>query len=89
MGFLFRLDWVTRGKKLFSPNFENLGLQQHNLSSLDAPISEEEVHNTTKLLPNDKAPGPDGFTEHFYKACWDVIKGDVVAAINAAWRREF
>jgi hypothetical protein len=66
-----------------------LGLQQHDLSSLDAPISEEEVHNTINLLPNDKAPGPDGFMGRFYKACWDVIKGDVMAAINAVWRRDF
>jgi phage/plasmid primase-like uncharacterized protein len=66
-----------------------LDLQQHDLSSLDAPISEEKVNNTIKLLPNDKAPRPDGFTGRFYKACWDVIKGDAMAAINAVWRRDF
>lgn len=30
----------------------------------------------------DKAPGPDGFTGRFYKACWPTIKQDVMAAIG-------
>jgi hypothetical protein len=56
---------------------------------MDAPISEEEAFNTIKHLPNDKAPGPDGLTERFYKACWQTIKGDVMAAISTIWRRDF
>jgi len=28
------------------------------------------------------APGPDGFTGAFFKACWKIIKDDVMAAIN-------
>jgi hypothetical protein len=41
---------------------------------LDEPISEQEVWITIKNLPNNKAPGPDGFTGKFYKNCWPVIK---------------
>lgn len=36
-------------------------------------------------IPNDKAPGPDGFTGIFYKVAWPVIKGDIMNAINAFW----
>jgi hypothetical protein len=47
------------------------------------------VWNTVKLLPSDKALGPDGFTGCFYKVCWSIIKDDIMAAISAVWRRDF
>jgi len=28
-------------------------------------------------MPSDKAPGPDGFTINFYKACWNLVKHEV------------
>jgi hypothetical protein len=34
-------------------------------------------------LPSDKAPSPNGFTGKFYKSCWAVIKGDLMAALQA------
>jgi hypothetical protein len=42
-----------------------------------------------KQMPSDKAPSPDGFTGGFYKACWDTIKGDVMAAMSAVWSIKF
>jgi hypothetical protein len=34
----------------------------------------------------DKAPGPDGFTGWFYKTCWNIIKGDLLMALDAIFR---
>lgn len=34
-------------------------------------------------------PGPDGFIDDFYKACWSIIKEDMVAVISAVWGRKF
>lgn len=48
-------------------------IQQHELSTLDAPFQEDEVWATIKDMPMDKAPGPDGFTGRFYKSCWNII----------------
>lgn len=31
----------------------------------------------------DNAPGPDGFTGRFYKSCWDIIKADIMQALDA------
>jgi len=33
------------------------------------------------MNPN-KAPGPDGFTIHFYRICWDIIKTDLIRMIK-------
>eukprot|EP00253_Pinus_taeda_P023364 PITA_23364 len=40
-------------------------------------VSLEEVEEAIRSMPNDKAPGPDGFTINFYKACWSIVKQDV------------
>lgn len=45
--------------------------------SLRKRITMEEVEEAVKSMPNDKAPGPDGFTINFYKACWDIVKNDI------------
>jgi len=52
-----------------------------DLSDLDAPFSEEEAWLTIKSLPADRALGPDGFTGHFYKSCWPIIKADFMTAL--------
>lgn len=52
-----------------------------DLSPLEAPITEEEVWETIKSLPSDRAPGPDGYTGRFYKSCWSLIKSGFMAAI--------
>jgi hypothetical protein len=72
-----------------SINLDNLELGQHDLSDLESPFSEEEVWNTIKQLPSDKAPGPDGYTGRFYKTCWSIIKSDVSAALEEAHRGNF
>lgn len=33
-------------------------------------------------MPLDKAPGPDGFTGHFFKVAWSAIKEDFMAAVD-------
>lgn len=33
------------------------------------------------MEPN-KAPGPDGFSIHFYRICWDIIKFDLLRMIK-------
>jgi hypothetical protein len=47
-----------------------------NLEHLAYPFSTDEVESVVKHMPNDKAPGPDGFNGLFLKKCWQYIKGD-------------
>jgi len=41
------------------------------------PTTEEEIVNVIWSMDANKAPGPDGFTIHFYKTCWHIIKEDL------------
>lgn len=68
-------------------NLDQLDIPNHNLEALDIPFAEDEAWQTIKDLPSDKAPGPDGFTCRFYKACWPIIKEDIMAALHTIWGR--
>lgn len=62
-----------------------LGIPTLPLHDLDVEFTVDEVWETIKDMPNDKAPGPDGFTTLFYKVAWPIIKHDVMQAFNAFW----
>eukprot|EP00253_Pinus_taeda_P030678 PITA_30678 len=54
--------------------------------ALTREISLEEVEEAMKDMPNDKAPGPDGFTINFYKACWEIVKMEVWEVVEDSRR---
>ena len=58
-------------------NLSDLIDRHVDLSSLVLPFTEEEIDAVVKLMPSDKAPGPDGFNGMFMKKCWGTIKHDV------------
>jgi hypothetical protein len=64
-------------------DLEALGLPRHDLFALDSPFYEQELWETIRGLPSDKALGPDGFIGCFYKVCWSIIKEDIMAAVSA------
>jgi len=64
-------------------NWEALGYEQFDLDSLDSPFTEQEISLVIKEMPSMKAPGPDGFIGLFYKKCWNVIKYDLMEAVQA------
>jgi hypothetical protein len=43
-----------------------------HLADLDDSFSEEEIWKAVKHLHAHKAPGPDGFSAEFLRACWDT-----------------
>lgn len=49
---------------------------------------EEEVWATIKSLTYDKTPGPDGFTGRFFKVAWNVIKGQLMAAVERLFQED-
>jgi hypothetical protein len=59
--------------------------EEHNVN-LCKPISKEEVDQVIQEMPNGKAPGPDGFTVDFFKACWDVVKYDIYGIVEDSRR---
>ncbi|XP_074305592.1 uncharacterized protein LOC141640811 [Silene latifolia] len=57
--------------------------KQHILLS---PFTDEEIKKTIFSIPNEKAPGPNGYSSQFFKTSWDIVGGDVCAAVHEFFR---
>eukprot|EP00253_Pinus_taeda_P032639 PITA_32639 len=64
----------------------NLVSEEDNVS-LMSPATEEEITNIVWSMDPDKAPGPDGFSIHFYRICWEIIKFDLFRMIRGVLRK--
>ncbi|XP_026399009.1 uncharacterized protein LOC113294849 [Papaver somniferum] len=58
-------------------------------SFLEKVPSEEDIKNAVFDLNQDSAPWPDGFTGIFYRFAWEVIKTDLVTAVQYCWENNF
>ena len=38
-------------------------------------------------MESDKALGPDGYSDHFFKVCWHIIKSDLLRMVLAFQRK--
>lgn len=47
-----------------------------NLNHLTDPFTHVEIDAVVKEMLADRAPGPDGFSGAFLKACWPIIRHD-------------
>jgi mannosylglycoprotein endo-beta-mannosidase len=78
----FTLAYGRPTPRTTSFNWESIDLPTPNLDGLDDPFTEDEVKDAIWDMPSDKAPGPDGFNGKFFKACWDIIKLDIMAVVQ-------
>jgi exonuclease III len=54
-------------------NWQSLYETTHDLSEMENPISEQEIIDVLQSWPNNKSPGPEGFTGEFYKTFQDLL----------------
>ena len=57
-------------------------LNENEKLALDNEISEEELRKQVFNSASNKSPGPDGFTNEFYKAFWFKIKILLLNLVN-------
>jgi hypothetical protein len=74
-------DDNEEGSKDFLKNIPTLVTKEDNTTLL-SPTNEEEIRKIIWSMAPNKAPGPDGFTIHFYRICWNIIKSDLMRMIK-------
>lgn len=69
-------------------NFINFERKLDDQQALDLiqEVTPEEVRQAMFSLKDNKAPGLDGYTAHFYKQAWSVVGDDVTKAIQHFFR---
>lgn len=66
-----------------------LNLQRHNLEFLEEEFTEEKVKAVVMDQKFEKAPRPDGFIGVFFKNSWDIIKKDLILAMQYFYNQHF
>lgn len=49
---------------------------------LELKFTENEIKSAIFSIPDDKAPGLDGYSSAFYKATWNVIGPEITRAVK-------
>ena len=57
-------------------------LPEEASTELIRPITSEEIKQSMFSIDGEKAPGPDGFTSHFFKIAWTIVGREVVNAVQ-------
>jgi hypothetical protein len=69
-----RMGCTTHPEMKF--NFNEI-VHEQDLQSIVGPFSKEDIDQVVKIMPCDKALGPDGFNGMFIKKCWHIIRDDI------------
>lgn len=65
----------------FTKHIPKLETRDDN-QNLNKPVNEEEVNVVIKEMQNGKALGLDGFNVEFFKACWGIVKQDILEVVE-------
>ena len=58
-------------------------------SILEAKVTEDGIQKVLFAMPNNKAPGTDGYPCGFFKTAWSVISQDFIVAVQSVFRFGF
>ena len=71
--------------RVISRNIPKLVSKEDNFN-FNRLVSEEEVSEVLKEMQNGKALGPDGLNVDFFKACWNIVKQDIMNVVEDSRR---
>ena len=81
---LFQEDGLSDGaiSAEFLDNVPSLVSIEDNFD-LMKPFTEKEIMDVIWAMESDKAHGTVGFSFHFYRVYWNIIKSDMICMVTA------
>eukprot|EP00253_Pinus_taeda_P008591 PITA_08591 len=73
--------------RVISKHIPKLVTREENFN-LIRPVSKEEVSEVLKEMQTGKVLGSDGFNVDFFKACWNIVKHDVLNVVEDSRRNK-
>ena len=64
--YAHKVDHLEEMDKLLE-RYNLLRLNQEEIENMNRKITSNEIKTVIKILPTNKSPGPDGFTNEFYQ----------------------
>ncbi|XP_071689558.1 uncharacterized protein [Rutidosis leptorrhynchoides] len=77
----------TNGDRPVIPNGPRIELTVEEANLLEVSFNEQEIWEAVKGCDGSKAPGPDDFNFKFLKKYWNLIKRDLLVAIEWFWEK--
>ena len=85
-----RRDIVNVEDSIFNNYEQNLNkLNNEESSKLDLNITIDELYDQVFSTKNNKSPGPDGFTNEFFKTFWDSLKLPLLELMNSFLKNNY
>ena len=81
LSFLQTVYSENEGQRPVLDEVEFSMISEEEATCLDRLFEEEEVYGVIQGCNGDKSPGPDGFSMAFFKACWDVLKLEIMEVL--------
>lgn len=79
---LFRSEQPSYDYTLIQKYIPQLITNDQNSILIRVP-NEDEIKSAVHSMNPEEAAGPDGFGGVFYIACWEIIKSDLIAAVQS------
>ena len=77
-------DIIKIEDSIFNNYKDNLiKLNNEESSKLDLKITMEELKEQVFSIKHNKSPGPDGFTNEFFKTFWEILKTPLLKLMNS------
>ena len=61
-------------------------ISREDREAMAIPVTREEIRDALFSIPDDKAPGTDGYNSYFFKTSWETVGNDFAAAVGHFFR---